>query len=67
MARRDDGCDYPLKYDAKHPKTMRSEWSCSQLAEAKADLKVFSGIQVNRCQRGAFHANVQRVLDQRPM
>ena len=29
----DDGCDYAIKDDSRRPKTMHSEWFCSQLAE----------------------------------
>jgi hypothetical protein len=34
VVRCDDGCDYVIKDDAKHAKTMHSEWFCSRLAEA---------------------------------
>jgi hypothetical protein len=34
VVRCDDGCDYVIKDDAKHAKTMHSEWFCSRLADA---------------------------------
>ena len=34
VVRCDDGCEYAVKDDSKHSKTMHSEWFCSRLAEA---------------------------------
>jgi hypothetical protein len=34
VVRCDDGCDYVIKDDTKHEKTMHSEWFCSRLADA---------------------------------
>jgi len=33
VVRCDDGCEYAVKDDSKHPRTMHSEWFCSRLAE----------------------------------